>query len=57
MSNAIMGTAVFSLRSVPWKCFLWGLIPGYITRTVQSWGIESVGARAFREESVGVLTQ
>jgi hypothetical protein len=23
--------AVFSLRSVPWKCFLWGPIPGYIT--------------------------
>jgi hypothetical protein len=27
-----MGTAMFSLRSVLWKCFLWGLIPGYITR-------------------------
>jgi hypothetical protein len=29
--KATMGAAVFSLRSVLWKCFLCGLFTGYIT--------------------------
>jgi hypothetical protein len=33
MAGATVGTSVFSLRSVLWKCFLCGLFPGYIAWT------------------------